>query len=105
MNVDLHALANTPGAGKAAEALKAAGLWKITEEEIANLPRWDVTVSLAVSATETISVAASTKEEAGRLARRFDDWNVDGTVEQVDVMSVTPDKSPIGDPQMTEGVD
>jgi hypothetical protein len=103
MTPNLHELANTPGAGKAAEALKAAGLWKITAEEIANLPRWDVTASLTVSATETISVAASSKEEAARLARRFDDWQADGTVEHVEILSVTADPQPIGDAQMTEG--
>jgi hypothetical protein len=61
VNVDLHELANTPGAGKAQEALRKAGCWKLTAEDVAELPRWDVTVDLCVSATETISVAASTK--------------------------------------------
>jgi hypothetical protein len=105
VNVNLHELANAPGAGKAQEALRKAGHWKLTAEDIAELPRWDVTVDLTVSATETISVAASTKEEAARLARKFDDWDVDGTVEEVRVLSVVADTCPIGDPQMTEGED
>jgi hypothetical protein len=105
MNVNLHELANTPGAGKAQEALRKAGHWKLTDEDVAELPRWDVTVDLSVSVTETISVAASTKEEAARLARKFDDWNVDGTVEDISVQSVTADTCPIGDPEMTEGED
>lgn len=100
---NLHELANTPGAGKARQALKEAGFWKLTEEDCAALPRWDVTVSLAVSATETVSVAASTEAKARRLARGFDDWNVDGDVEQVSILSVVLDLDPIGDPDITEG--
>jgi hypothetical protein len=71
MNVDLHALANAPGAGKAAKALRDAGHW----QEIAadDLPIWDVELTVEIEARVRVQVRASCEDGARLLAKQLAD--------------------------------
>lgn len=61
MTVDLHALANLPGAGRAAEALKKAGAWN---EAGGGSDLWRVECFGTIPFAVTLIVAADSAEQA-----------------------------------------
>jgi len=74
----LKALADTPGYGRAAEALRRAGLWD--EERDPTLPRWIVRCEGTVSETVDGAIEIYARDEAAArriaLERRSDiEWN------------------------------
>lgn len=71
MDVDLHALANTPGAGKASKVLRDAGHW----QEIASddLKIWNVELTVEIDARVRVQVKASCEEGARILAKQLAD--------------------------------
>lgn len=90
-DLDLHALANSPGAGKAQQALKVAGNWNQDYAADGSLnPEWDIEVTATATVHNTLTVRAPDAETALRLAREDapeedeDDWNAD-----VDTICVT----------------
>ena len=81
--LDLHALANMPGAGKARRELKARGLWDETVEE-GELRSWRATVWCTTTREETITVEAVTEEMARKKARQA----LEDDFDEVDVWDV-----------------
>lgn len=69
MSIDLHELANAPGAGRAAKALKDAGLWQ--ERSADGLPVWKVEVAITKIGWTHVNVAACNAEEAKEAAETF----------------------------------
>ena len=67
--VDLHQLANTPGAGVAEKELRSAGHWKIGASNA--LPEWEVAVEFTVRKRDWVPVRASSAHEAKRIAREM----------------------------------
>ena len=69
-DLDLHALANSPGAGKAQQALKVAGNWNQDYAADGSLnPEWDIEVTATATVHNTLTVRAPDAETALRLAR------------------------------------
>jgi len=90
-DLDLHALANAPGFGKAQETLQASGEWNHDYAADGSLnPEWKVEVTATAKIRATLTVRAPDAETAKRLAREDapeedeDDWNAD-----VDTICVT----------------
>jgi hypothetical protein len=67
--VNLHELVNAPGAGRAAKALKEAGLWQEISDD--GLPVWKVGVGIVKTGWTTVNVAAASADEAKEAAERF----------------------------------
>lgn len=67
--IDVHELANAPGAGKAAKALKEAGLWQEVNDD--GLPVWKVEVAITKIGWTHVNVAAANASEAKEAAERF----------------------------------
>lgn len=72
--VNLHELANTPGAGKAREALRKAGLWQESHDD---LPRWEVEIEATRSCTAIAIIAAPDAETARKAAHKVDTSDLD----------------------------
>lgn len=62
--IDLHELANMPGAGRAAAALKKAGHW----DEYEGLPQKDFSVKYEVRTKGSVTVRARHENEASTKA-------------------------------------
>lgn len=68
MTPNLHDLANAPGFGTAARALKDAGCWQEVDDE-SGLPVWRVDIEVTKSGRTYVTVAAESAEEAKRKAK------------------------------------
>lgn len=84
--VDLHALANMPGAGKAEQVLRNSGHWDETKGGVYTFPgmkRWTITLTASISydAEATVTVDAEDLESATEAAWatvKDCDWNEAG---------------------------
>ena len=90
-DLDLHSLANTPGFGKAKDAVKASGQWNNDYDEDGRpTPEWRVEVEATATVRLTMTVRAPDAETAKRIAREDapdeddDDWKADGDSLSVD---------------------
>lgn len=68
-DINLHELANAPGAGKAAKALKAAGCWQERSDD--GLPIWRVEVAVTKTGWLHVNVPAESSEAALKVAEKF----------------------------------
>jgi hypothetical protein len=69
VNVDLHALANTPGAGKAAKALRDAGLYRDVAED--GRPVWEVRLAATLTGYYDVTVVADSEAAAATAAESW----------------------------------
>lgn len=96
-DVDLHALANAPGFGKARKELARAGLWDDDEGKPEGM--YTVAVSATLTYEGTVVVDARSRTEARKIARSMveDDINLleetfDITVHSADVVDGPEDE-------------
>lgn len=87
MQVDLHELANTPGAGRVRNALRKAGLW---QEDHDGLPLWHVRVEATRSLEAVVLVAAPTEEAAAAAVReRMEDIHFEDAGYGIDIDGIS----------------
>ena len=74
MTVDLHKLANTPGAGTARDTLRKAGCWQESDDD---LPLWEVEIEASRPVKAVAYIAAPDAVSAKNAAHRVDFTRLD----------------------------